>query len=717
MCGIRFSCLIYNERQNHENEKNENKQQIQDSRSPSSHSGDSAKKLADTKVASELRNRGPDFCTTYSVNLTNSCIGTMTGCVLHLRGNLTPQPVTDETNNALLWNGEIFDGIQVEEDENDTQVLFNALTKCTGDDTVLKLLESIHGPWAFIYWQADVKKLWFGRDMFGRRSLLWHLPSLKDNQFILSSVATENQDFAEIPSVGIFVLDFTQPEVCPSLTLYPWCNCRWPGTSTKLIDTPGSELLRQLYPINSTNLSTKLDIKETLSSWIPSINKNLDIENFASESVLNVDQFLNQTELLHHILTSDSELNMLSDALIDVLQTAVKKRVTTLPRNYHVTTPQNVQTSDANIAILFSGGLDSTLLAALADRCTPPDESIDLLNVAFEQRPTFGKNKLKEKKQVKKKTRFPKDHSSSSAARPEIGLERIENGFDHLKDISQGSNKSDFEEISLGKSPDESSDVLNSSDIQKSHDTIITPSSHHDNVPYKNISFDPYDVPDRVTGITALGELNPNRKWNFIEINVTQEEVQKMRQSRISSLIYPLQTVLDDSIGCAVWFASQGVGVLANNRSHKIKSKAKVILCGMAADEQFAGYSRHRVTFNTKGWQGLLNEIEEEMWRISSRNLGRDDRIISDHGKESRFPFLDETFTQFVSTIPIYKRADLRLPRGLGEKLLLRLCAYKLGLFKTAVQPKRAIQFGSKIAKMDNRKEKGSDTCDRLNYN
>ncbi|KAK0062923.1 asparagine synthetase domain-containing protein 1 [Biomphalaria pfeifferi] len=658
MCGIRFSCLIYNERQT---EKHEN-EQIQDSRSPSSHSGDSAKKLADTKVASELRNRGPDFCTTYSFNLTNSCIGTMIGCVLHLRGNLTPQPVTDETNNALLWNGEIFDGIQVEEDENDTQVLFNALTKCSGDDTILKLLESVHGPWAFIYWQADAKKLWFGRDMFGRRSLLWHLPSLEDNQFILSSVATENQDFAEIPSVGIFVLDFTQPEVCPSLTLYPWCNCRWPGTSTKLIDTP--------------------------------------------------------CKLLHHILATDSELNMLSDALIDVLQTAVKKRVTTLPRNYHVTTPPNVQTSDANIAILFSGGLDSTLLAALADRCTPPDESIDLLNVAFEQRPTFGtgKNKLKEKKQVKKKTRFPKDHSSSSEARPEIGLERIENGFDHLKDISQGSNKSDFEDISLGKSPDESSDVLNSSDIQKSHDTTITPSSHHDNVPYKNISFDPYDVPDRVTGITALGELNPNRKWNFIEINVTQEEVQKMRQSHIRSLIYPLQTVLDDSIGCAVWFASQGVGVLTNNRSHKIESKAKVILCGMAADEQFAGYSRHRVTFNTKGWQGLLNEIKEEMWRISSRNLGRDDRIISDHGKESRFPFLDETFTQFVSTIPIYKRADLRLPRGIGEKLLLRLCAYKLGLFKTAVQPKRAIQFGSKIAKMDNRKEKGSDTCDRLNY-
>lgn len=37
--------------------------------------------------------------------------------------------------------------------------------------------------------------------------------------------------------------------------------------------------------------------------------------------------------------------------------------------------------------IFFScgGGLDSTVLAALADRILPPDEPIDLLNVAFEQ--------------------------------------------------------------------------------------------------------------------------------------------------------------------------------------------------------------------------------------------------------------------------------------------------------------------------------------------
>lgn len=62
----------------------------------------------------------------------------------------------------------------------------------------------------------------------------------------------------------------------------------------------------------------------------------------------------------------------------------------------------------------------------------------------------------------------------------------------------------------------------------------------------------------------------------------------------------------------------------------------QVVLTGIGADEQLAGYSRHRVRFQTHGMEGLNKEIEMELGRISSRNLGRDDRVIGDHGKEAR---------------------------------------------------------------------------------
>ena len=114
-----------------------------------------------------------------------------------------------------------------------------------------------------------------------------------------------------------------------------------------------------------------------------------------------------------------------------------------------------------------------------------------------------------------------------------------------------------------------------------------------------------------------------------------------------------------------------------------------------------------------EGIKALSEEIQMEVLRISHRNLGRDNRIIADHGIAPRYPYLDENVVSFLSSLSVFEKMDLRFDRGLGEKILSRSLAFKLGLVKTALEPKRAIQFGSRIAKMENKKEKGCDKAKR----
>lgn len=60
---------------------------------------------------------------------------------------------------------------------------------------------------------------------------------------------------------------------------------------------------------------------------------------------------------------------------------------------------------------------------------------------------------------------------------------------------------------------------------------------------------------------------------------------------------------------------------------------------------------------------------------------------------------------------------DFSLPRGVGEKYLLRLVSVLLGCVSAARLPKRAIQFGSRIAKLSETsggREDGANACRRL---
>ncbi|KAK2904786.1 hypothetical protein QQF64_032911 [Cirrhinus molitorella] len=588
----------------------------------------------DKHVRENLKHRGPNSSRDITEKI-SKCSLLFSAHVLHMRGCLTPQPLQDDNGNMLLWNGEIFGGLRVEHEENDTKLLLHHLSMAQSTSDVVSLLSQLKGPWAFIYYQKVERCIWFGRDFFGRRSLLWKF-NPERAAFTISSVASQEADniqshWQEVPPSGVYRFDLTESSRLETFIfeLYPWVfhSDEEPNKSPEL----KCEGLPRSVSVNINSSGLYLTS--------PICPMNTSISSLTTEQDQNVSQ--TSVENLKELLTNSKKKAMVS-MLIDVLSEAVHKRVQYLPAQDEMAIPNHTK---ADIAILFSGGIDSMILAVLADRHIPADKPIDLLNVAF----------------------------------------KIQEGKVPPKSLKKGKNK------------------------KKDCDPDKTQSDQQ--------SFNCFDVPDRLTGRAGLQELknlNPKRQWNFIEINVTQEELKEMRQKCICHLVHPLDTVLDDSLGCAVWFAARGTGVINESVEELYTSEAKVVLTGIGADEQLAGYSRHRVRFKNSGLEGLIKELAMELGRISSRNLGRDDRIIGDHGKEARFPYLDEDVVSFLNGLPVSEKADLSLPRGVGEKLLLRLAAVELGLGLSALLPKRAMQFGSRIAKLEDNNEKASDKCKRL---
>lgn len=81
----------------------------------------------------------------------------------------------------------------------------------------------------------------------------------------------------------------------------------------------------------------------------------------------------------------------------------------------------------------------------------------------------------------------------------------------------------------------------------------------------------------------------------------------------------------------------------------------------MGADEQLGGYTRHRATLRHQGWAALGRELAADTDNIARRNLGRDNRVVSDHGRQSRLPFLDERVVTFIDALPPWHRLGSQL--------------------------------------------------------
>ncbi|RCN51746.1 asparagine synthase [Ancylostoma caninum] len=230
---------------------------------------------------------------------------------------------------------------------------------------------------------------------------------------------------------------------------------------------------------------------------------------------------------------------------------------------------------------------------------------------------------------------------------------------------------------------------IRSSEVDSSHRSVVT------------------DRKRAIAGFTFLRSKYPDRKWRLILADVTQEEMEKHRSEHVVRAAAPALSVLDESLACVLWFALRGFGRNYDN-DEEIRSQARIYFVGSGADELFAGYARHRTRFERDGAGSIPEECEAELCRLGSRNGGRDARVAAVLGKELRAPFLHDDFVAWANCLPMQLKCDLSLPRGKGEKLILRQVLAELGAPHDA--PKQAMQFGSGFVKMQNNKAlKGSD--------
>ncbi|UKK00283.2 hypothetical protein MACK_000353 [Theileria orientalis] len=171
--------------------------------------------------------------------------------------------------------------------------------------------------------------------------------------------------------------------------------------------------------------------------------------------------------------------------------------------------------------------------------------------------------------------------------------------------------------------------------------------------------------------------------------------------------------------------------------SKEYVSNSKYVIMGTGADELFGGYGRHvsAKMFNEK--TSFSSEINKDLLRLWKRNLGRDDRVLNHRNIKALYPFLSPNVLECLRELPLSPAVivDYLDPpewfRHLGifghidsslllnsefisnpgsrsvsvyvNKWILREICYRLGLRHCCNFKKRAIQFGTRSAKVFNR--------------
>lgn len=270
--------------------------------------------------------RGPNYGGYRCLNAKHSDLHFFSS-VLSLRSPFTAQPRSNP-GFVLQFNGELYNQL----DANDTQYLETKLLSINHppelfSSRLVDLVRTLEGEFAFSVYHVATNTLFFARDLFGKRLLVYK--DSPDN-FLLSSIGSLQEG---------------------------WIDCKG-GT------------------VYSAQFSDKVDIQELAQIGIPPVSDTVRVRT-----------------IQEHV-----------DSYLDILTQSTRNRITTIhplhseESSGEYVPPQDltkiyenpvpVPATNSKFAVLFSGGIDCTVIAALAAEASPAGTGIDLLNVSFENRRT-----------------------------------------------------------------------------------------------------------------------------------------------------------------------------------------------------------------------------------------------------------------------------------------------------------------------------------------
>ena len=244
-----------------------------------------------SKIRNVMKNRGPDFFSHKDLSIKNNRLTLFHSrlSIIDLKSR-SNQPFIDD-QCILIFNGEIYNYIEIREilkkknynfkTNSDTEVLLKAY-KEYGIDCVNKLT----GMWSFALWDANIKKLYLSRDIFGEKPLFY---THDEKNFFFGS---EIKFIQEISNKK-FIIDNNH--------IYNNLFNGYKSLNKKNL-TQFKNIL-QLEPGTNLEINLNLNVKKN-RYWAPKLKINKDLS------------YNDAVNKINHLLTNSLKLRMRSDVPI-----------------------------------------------------------------------------------------------------------------------------------------------------------------------------------------------------------------------------------------------------------------------------------------------------------------------------------------------------------------------------------------------------------------